>query len=220
LRRRSANEVVAISHYEVPFSSKDPHFNSSELIETDLYGRQLFLYNMVDHELGLCDYLENSTSYVYIICQKADRKGVSYYPFVCYSFITESEINSEETVSKLKAANDWGMPINEDKLVSKSIYIDTDGSKYYEEKNNVTSNFFSEIGDTFDMYAYTAFSESNAAKMYIMREYTVDENNMCIYKRSFLVMADASYNIIDYKELTGLADTWKEQIITFDKESR
>jgi len=33
-------------------------------------------------------------------------------------------------------------------------------------------------------------------------------------------MADASYNIIDYKELTGLADTWKEQIITFDKESR
>jgi len=215
LRRRSANEVVAISSYEVPFASRDSRFNSSELIETDAYGRKLFLYSMVDRRLGFGDYSENSKTHVYIVCQKADGKTVSYYPFICYSFVGDLNGNTEKIISNLKSANDWGMPINEAELITKSIYIDTDEREYREEKEKVASNFFDKIGETFDTYAYTSFSEGNSIKMYIIREYSLNENNMCNYKRSFLIMADNSFNIISYTELTGIADSWQEQIVAF-----
>lgn len=78
---------------------------SCEVVETDDYGRTLFLYSAPS-------VISDKVETVAVICQKNTKEGVFFYTGDCFDF-TEKSVDD---FSRLKERNDWNMPLNESKM--------------------------------------------------------------------------------------------------------
>ena len=76
-------------------------YSSSEKLETDDYGRILFLYT-AKHALT------QQNECAYVICQKYDNEYVYFYEDICYHLGEATEVEKQT----LKSQNDWNAPID------------------------------------------------------------------------------------------------------------
>ena len=89
---------------------------SCKVIETDDYGRTLFLYSAPS-------VISDKNETVAVICQKNTKESVYFYPDYCFD-ITK---NSVDDFSKLKEKNDWNKPLNESKMSFRKKKVSFDG---------------------------------------------------------------------------------------------
>lgn len=98
-----------------------------EIIETDNYGRVLFLYD---------EGYRSEYGTAIIVMQKSDENFVYYYQDICYTpviltkedywrngdeGITYKEMFTQEEIELLKEANDWNKPFNQEKFTKAAI---------------------------------------------------------------------------------------------------
>lgn len=77
----------------------------------DEYGRCLYSYKTTSVALNH-EFIE-----IYIISQNETKDKIYYYPDYCYIVRIRDEGSfSEEEIAALKERNDWGKPLNEDKM--------------------------------------------------------------------------------------------------------
>ena len=99
-----------------------------EILETDDYGRTLFLYDedcffYTENQHG--EEIEQSY-FAYLIMQKSDGKTVWYYEDACCQPFLSNAQHDEEIpeLSELKARNDWGKVFAEDKCTTMPVVTD------------------------------------------------------------------------------------------------
>lgn len=91
--------------------SFDPNVINSKIIDTDNYGRVLFVFKTAG-ESGIC------------IMQKSDDSYVYYYDNFSYSFTKYYSQYTSEQLDLLKELNDWNRAFNENMMVKRE-YIDS-----------------------------------------------------------------------------------------------
>lgn len=79
--------------------------------ETDAYGRELFLYQT---EL----YMSTIDLDIWVICQKTEKNQTYYYEDFCYYVCQEGTQISDTELALLKKQNDWGKPLDEERMTS------------------------------------------------------------------------------------------------------
>lgn len=110
--------IVSQTSYAYPWGFSAEHGPRWETLETDDYGRVLFAYynGFEDYTVG--------------IRQKNDNEFVYYYDnisFICTEegardFLEEiDKIFPAEQIDKLKSANDWNQPLDEEKMIKRRI---------------------------------------------------------------------------------------------------
>lgn len=100
-------ELALCGAYAVP-GMYDPDLKSAAspvTLEEDTQGRILFEFTHQNSITG-----ESGTALV--ICQYIDAEYVYYYEDQCYLY----NCNSEEDIALLKSQNDWGLPLNFEKM--------------------------------------------------------------------------------------------------------
>lgn len=95
---------------------------SVEPIETDAYGRTLFLAT-IWNPIFYPGYSNKSGSWVYAfgIQQKANSRFTYYYEDDCFCICLSPEDFTEEEQNRLKELNNWDQPLDEIKLTSRKI---------------------------------------------------------------------------------------------------
>lgn len=97
------------------------HWDNAEVLDTDEYGRRLIRY------CGRSPYLAvpinwDISATCLLICQKVSGGFAYYYDDICWvgkSIIAEKQLYaefSEDEVDALKERNDWGLPLENDKM--------------------------------------------------------------------------------------------------------
>lgn len=86
-----------------------------EIKENDIYGRTLFYFEADN----LAKYTKISA---YLIAQNYDEEYVYYYPDYNFIIPTAEEL-TEEKITELKNKNDWGVEMNMDRCIKKSIQL-------------------------------------------------------------------------------------------------
>lgn len=174
---------------------------SVNVIERDEQNRILFEYNCYS-------VIEEKEKKAYVICQKYDSNYVYYYEDICFSFSDD-----EETLSELKAQNDWGKSLNQSKMSRRKCDFTFDleiikaSELDYGEAREVCAKTF---GINEEKIAELCFIDSDSAG-----------NEMCFLKtasdeeKKYLVVINKDYEI-DYLCLTeDLLET--EDFIEFKK---
>lgn len=112
-----------IAEANVPFADNvyPNRWDKVQKLEEDAYGREYFLYETYSRFL-------NEYIVIHIICQKSTEEGAYfYYPELCYAMFRAAEASAEtDAAEQLKAQNDWGQPLHEDKMacMNKQTYYD------------------------------------------------------------------------------------------------
>ena len=97
---------------DMPFADtmNTAQFDNVEKIEEDIYGRCYYSYKTY------------STAFhyeieIHVISQKETKTEIDYYPDYCYiARESEGDPFSEEDIARLKERNDWGKPLNVEKM--------------------------------------------------------------------------------------------------------
>jgi hypothetical protein len=118
-------------------------------IEKDEYGRELvtvWISPSGFYDLsGVADlYNHFVPTKVKMILQKHDKKKIYYYEDFCFLFETEEGFSSE-SIEKLKALNDWGAPLTDEKCSSRYYgkkYKDLDFGNWDTSIENVIKKSF------------------------------------------------------------------------------
>ena len=98
-------ERVALAEALIPGYYLDPH-GINQISACDRYGRYIFECTIILHDIG--DYQ--------IIVQKVEDNRVYYYPDVAIVRATDRIRLSDEEYEAFKARNDWGKPLNYEKM--------------------------------------------------------------------------------------------------------
>lgn len=100
-------ELALCGAYAVPgmYDADLKSAASPDTLEEDEQGRILFEFTHTNSITG-----ESGTALV--ICQYIDADYVYYYEDQCYLY----DCNSEENIALLKSQNDWGLPLDFDKM--------------------------------------------------------------------------------------------------------
>ena len=101
--------ALSVIQTSVPYiGGMDLRLDSIKLLETDVYGRRLFIY-----EMGL------SSVSALLIIQKTAAPFVYYYEDFCYTIQNaEAEDFSADDKEVIKINNDWNEPLNESRMRS------------------------------------------------------------------------------------------------------
>lgn len=211
--------VVLRGHYEpfgilendMPYADKlnTKQFDQVQKIETDSYGRDYYIYRT--YSIMWAQEIE-----IHVISQKSDRKNVYYYEDLCYMMENpDGEPLYSEDVEAFKERNDWGKPLNADKMSTASKdtgqmeivdlealesavinYLDfptgtvaiSNGIKVYEDGSQIFIVQIDEDGDGF----------SDPECCYITL-YTVDDGGKILYLEEFPQTAECNEYILDFK---------------------
>ena len=189
------------------------------VIETDEYGRTLFAFRRasnegiseVDHVLALLISQKSTSEYAYfydgynvILCRfdGSERWGRLSPETVFNHF-------SAEEVEKLKADNDWGKEINEDRLFRVPIR----GYKPVTVSARKQRAAFGEISDYSD-YLNSGFSgpltsDKNGKTLYLFLGYRFDARaGIEYFTPPVLAMFDKDGNLIENTGLKEITDIW------------
>lgn len=140
--------MMTQAFYAIPGVQNEPHSRHSKFIETDNYGRTLFLFSSGSPN-ALC------------ILQESDEKYVYYYGNV--SFLIDSynyNMYNPDELDALKEANDWDEKLDDSKMIKRELLKSTlsrnrdsaigwrkansilDNALGADEKNNFSSEYF------------------------------------------------------------------------------
>ncbi len=113
-------EIFSIAVYSILGDNAWGSKVSVEILEEDAYGRTLASYEtLLDEEPDIkCRTL--------IICQKTEDSYAYFYPDFNFIIKPEGEEFSEEEIGNLKEGNDWGKPLNDEKMSRVKIIRDKD----------------------------------------------------------------------------------------------
>lgn len=167
-------------------------------IETDQYGRELFVIWIQRMEFygNLNDYF--CPSEVMVIVQKYDDNKVYYYEDFCFLFETK-EGYPEDQVEAFKAKNDWNSPFNEKKCSSR-LYWDYNvlPKSYWSTKVNDS------IAETFPSLTGLYYVTADKDGKVLFGVLTYQDNSY----NSYYVIYDPTISSIDQEkgimELTSL----------------
>ena len=100
--------AVSVVQCGVPYTGNvDLRLDQIELLETDDYGRKLFLYRMASSQESFL-----------LITQKTAGSLIYYYENDCSTICTVDETDNEERKRWLKEQNDWNLPIDDRKMTA------------------------------------------------------------------------------------------------------
>ena len=102
-------EAYDIVRTAVPFSMDGANDKSRarvELMETDDFGRRLFVYNQ--YSLMLQKHIS-----IWLICQSTDDEYAYYYSDVCYRILPVDGNFEGDLLETFKTCNDWNENIDE-----------------------------------------------------------------------------------------------------------
>lgn len=95
-----------------------------EVVECDNYGRRLFRYSM---------YVAGTDAYEWIcviaVSQQTKSRWVYYYEDINFIMAETFEEIDDHAVEALKVQNDWGQPLDEQKMTKRKIYGERDHVK-------------------------------------------------------------------------------------------
>lgn len=111
----------------VPYvQSGHPDFDKVYELERDEYGRAMFSYNCFT---SFCQ----ETLDILVICQTTDPDAPKYYEDLCYLIHGEDDAEfSESEIALLKERNDWGKPLNFEKMQTVSESYARDWNLHYD----------------------------------------------------------------------------------------
>ena len=195
------------------FISVSPDFDWDEIheIETDSYGRILFIYKMSYNNIS--GWKERNWMFV---CQRSDEKFAYYYSD-CFLEINGTE-PSEDELSIVKQANDWEKPIADNKLSKTKL---TDTYVRYDEVNEPI------IMDLFDCenenkeYVFSICEDANGLKLYQYLEIGLDKNINPPYFEiisEYIVIQNTNGEFV-YKKITSESD-YLSQVSAFKVEQQ
>lgn len=165
-----------------------------KLLETDAYGRELYLYRRgFWHSLGFYDSL-----CIYGICQSydADQEYVYAYEDMFYIMGESADAFSEEEIEALKAANDWGLPLDETKMTYTDVNRGWEGfARQPSDKaqESIKKHLYRSDRDGY----YWDRVEYDSAKdrlLYWVAQYDQEDRNL--EKRFYFLITDAEGELI------------------------
>lgn len=122
-----------------------PEAADTKIIETDVYGRRLFTYEM--NRSGTTGY---DRICIYAICQKADREYVYYYEDFCFILSSSLANFTQEDIEQLKSVNGWGEPIDEAKLSKHALRAPMTSHKEGIDANEIFNRVVFKIDDIYE----------------------------------------------------------------------
>ena len=95
-----------------------------EVVERDDYGRRLFRYSM---------YVDGTDDYEWIcviaVSQQTKWRWVYYYEDINFIMAETFEEIEDSAIEALKTCNDWGQPLDAQKMTKRKIYGEWDGDR-------------------------------------------------------------------------------------------
>ena len=180
-----------------PFSP-DGRWDEMYLIETDDYGRTMFMYS-----LNFNNMTYHRDKYYVFVCHKSDDT-YSYYYDDCFLEIGSSEMTDEEE-QLLKDMNDWNLPIDETKL-SKTHIVELCGREDLWWETKINAEFLSEYEST--ITPITVDAKGN--RLYFYEEWDNPKENRFELKKRMIVIVTADEEI-KHKDISSL-DTANEYL--------
>ena len=111
-------ELYTIAAFSIPYA--DSKGTKIDTMENDSYGRVLFSVCFGSNSFYY-PFEYKQPLYAYVICQKYDETKTYYYEDECFRiYLTEDSFTDNEKI-ELKAANDWDMPLNDNRMTSRTI---------------------------------------------------------------------------------------------------
>ncbi len=205
-----AYEIVAAN---VPYATNtsSTQFDDAELLEEDIYGRQLIGYKT------WYPYIQQNIE-IYLICQKTEGEYVYYYMDDCYIVrAEESEQFSEKDVLALKNSNDWDCPLDETKMSKVNIegkqahvmYADqsADELKAYlglDETYGVLANGMEMLSENAQMFYGYSFLKNDERQEHCEKHYLFvcidNEDNPVIACKEFEMTFDCQETVREFRE--------------------
>ena len=189
------NRVIGVTQacYAIPGGYvSDKYASRINLIEIDEYGRRLMVVTIeTEYSIdALC------------IVQKADDAYVYYYDNVNYVCIKEGNEYEPNQMDALKAANDWGRPLDETKMVKRELNDKASliPAMHYMNICNVESSerIFTEnvsipYGRKYDIIICDW--DATGKEIYLASTYTMEDTKRVWQKHYLMVInADGTYN--------------------------
>lgn len=202
-------DAIYVVEKHVPYPQYlDLRLDYVELLETDEYGRNLFCYKVV-----------SSRTKIFLILQKTEEMFTYYYEDDCYAFTQFDSDISEQEMNALKERNDWGKPINQEKMVRISytredVIKDTINIRDVEEN---LSNYLSEnpICKKMKDFYFNPLDFCFPNKQLML----ICERHKDYSQHYFLVLYDhdSEQPVVEIEELQGM-NSFREEIIAFKEQ--
>ena len=172
LDRPDLFSVFASSYVPI---SPDGEWDEIYEIETDSYGRILFVYVTYGYNNKI-----NHRSNWAFVCQKSDEHYVYYYDN-CYINIQDKELTNSE-LDTIKQMNDWNEPLNESKC---SKTNQTEEFRRFDDINEPLVLDLFECDEDCDEIVYPICIDTNGLRLYY---YLQIESNTRKFKDSYIVI--------------------------------
>jgi len=209
--------------------------NGIAIVEEDEYGRSLFLY--YDWSVTAADDYKGGTINPHLlgllISQKSDKKYVHYYSDI--NFIIKKidrtvgglsmdeyrdlwiEYFSDEEIAALKAKNDWGKPIDEDKCVKTKLrrkarnYTETLVS---DENMKIAYDHLWEYSGKGNWGGGYVTSDSYERHLYYFRKIDFNEEKFeTEYMESYVIIFNPDGTFDEDKGVMEIIDLWNYQYV-------
>ena len=212
VRRKSVSKdfyhIAEISRVSVPNGGGlNYSFDSIELLETDLYGRELFLHTKWTEQVCIL-----------LICQNKDDTYAYYYEDFSYLIHPKDSSNfTQEEIHWLKEKNDWNKPLSQQHMASvnyKESERDIDNYNHY---SKVIRSALNLEGDEVVLALDGLERDQNGNKYVLVKASRVGAANAPY--TSFLVLYSDSGDgsVINYVEIEPALDC-RKSIISFKEE--
>ena len=176
-----------------------------EVMEKDSYGR--ILYSFCAPNI-----FSAQSETAVIICQKVEKKSVWYYENACYLLGNWSD----DDIVKLKEVNDWGKPLDAEKMVGRTCEVTLDGYltgistlDYYD----VQEAFCHSEGIAEEQISDGCFLDANGNGLWVYW-FAVGGSNGTSY---YFVLADEDYQVMVCHAEKGLESI--ETLVAFQNEN-
>ena len=217
----NSSPADVVVEYQVPFAQSGHNWNEIELVGTDDYGREMYSYKSgkaytnVFRDFMSEEYYRAAPVLLYLIIQKRDNDFVYCYDNCCYVYVKSFQGNNDYMIDNLKELNDWGKPLDDEKLTSLSIdaFDDVDGYKV----TSITEQAVSTLEELLekeiaDYYLDDIFLDSNTP-IFVLR--IVESREPRIYGKSYVFNLSSDQMEASYFELSDDINTWNEEIHNF-----
>lgn len=219
------NPVEIIAEYFVPFTESYSHWNKTELIEKDEYGRRLYSFRSHgEYTNALSDYViesSNNPVYAYILCQKQTLGYVYCYSDVCYVYADSLQNADPERMEQFKKENDWGQPLNDEKMtaIKEGQTAKMKQYRYGTEKEQAIAALKNTVGYDIEQYYYDVIFTPALQPFYVLRivKQQPTAQTMSVFGSAYVFQPTNDFSAADWVQLNGAPSQWRDQINQFIK---
>lgn len=226
--KKNHNPEIILGEYQIPFGNMGAPLSKTELIEEDKYGRCLYSYESSFYNRAFEDFSDDvndySTVFAYVIVQKTDKNNIYIYDDLCYEFVKNLRKDNNDVIGTLKEKNDWGKPIDNQKLtaLSKELYEETVyNSTLTIVEEDIIEAWENTIGYKTEGYIFDAIFTEAAIPFFVLRE-VVDYGEAgqhITYGKSYVFHISENKSEIIYSELSQNIADWNNEIHMFKSDA-